>query len=106
MIAEDTMRSTQIQMAMQRHPSSRRTRHAAVRWPVTETLDLRGLSCPLPIVRTARTLEGLPSGTVVAVLATDPGSKEDFIAWCTSTGHALLEAVREGRVYRYVIRKR
>jgi tRNA 2-thiouridine synthesizing protein A len=73
---------------------------------ITTTLDLKGLSCPLPIVKTARALKELPSGAVVEVLATDPGSREDFIAWCTSTGNDLLDASREDAVFRYVIRKR
>jgi tRNA 2-thiouridine synthesizing protein A len=72
---------------------------------ITTTLDLKGLSCPLPIVKTARTLRDLSTGAVIEVLATDPGSKEDFIAWSVSTRNDLLEATREGGVFRFVIRK-
>jgi tRNA 2-thiouridine synthesizing protein A len=73
---------------------------------IDRTLDLKGLSCPLPIVKTAKAMKELSSGDVVEVLATDPGSVPDFKAWCTSTGHQLVERDETDGVYRYVIRKR
>jgi tRNA 2-thiouridine synthesizing protein A len=75
-------------------------------YTVTQTLDLKGLSCPMPIVKTAKAMKELGSGDVVEVLATDPGSVADFTAWCTSTGNTLVESGESGGVYRYVIRKR
>jgi tRNA 2-thiouridine synthesizing protein A len=73
---------------------------------VAQTLDFKGLSCPLPIVKTAKALKELPSGALVEVLATDPGSVPDFAAWATSTGNELVTSAEEDGVYRYVIRKR
>jgi tRNA 2-thiouridine synthesizing protein A len=73
---------------------------------VTETLDLKGLSCPLPIVRTAQAMRRLASEDVVQILATDPGSVPDFTAWCRSTGNELIESTQAGGVYRFVVRKR
>lgn len=70
------------------------------------TLDLKGLSCPLPIVKTAQALKPLPSGSLVEVVATDPGSVPDFIAWCRSTGHGLVERTEEDGVFRFLIRRR
>ncbi|MFB3738966.1 MAG: sulfurtransferase TusA family protein [Candidatus Velamenicoccus archaeovorus] len=73
---------------------------------VTRTLDLKGLSCPLPIVKTAQGMKELASGDLIEVLATDPGSVADFTAWCKSTGNELVERADEGGVYRFVIRKK
>ncbi len=73
---------------------------------VSKTLDLKGLSCPLPIVKTAQAMKELGPGELIEALATDPGSVPDFTAWCRSTGHALVEQTNEGGVYRFVIRKR
>jgi tRNA 2-thiouridine synthesizing protein A len=73
---------------------------------IAQTLDFKGLSCPLPIVKTAKALKDLPSGTLVEVLATDPGSVPDFAAWCTATGNEMVTSADEDGVYRYVIRKR
>jgi tRNA 2-thiouridine synthesizing protein A len=70
-----------------------------------ELVDARGLSCPMPIVKTATAMRTLASGKVVEVLATDPGSVKDFQAWARSTGNELIESTQEGSVYRFLIRK-
>ncbi|HEY8868038.1 MAG TPA: sulfurtransferase TusA family protein [Candidatus Limnocylindrales bacterium] len=71
---------------------------------IAQYVDARGLSCPMPIVRTAQAARGLPSGSVIEVLATDPGSTKDFAAWARSTGHDLIESTLDGAVFRFVIR--
>lgn len=73
---------------------------------IAKTLDLKGLSCPLPIVKTAQAVKELAPGDLIEALATDPGSVADFAAWCKTTGHELVEQTTEGSVYRFVIRKR
>lgn len=73
---------------------------------ITKTVDARGLSCPLPIVKTALAIKELGSGDVIQVLATDPGSTKDFIAWSKTTGHDLLESTVDGNVFRYILRKK
>ena len=72
---------------------------------VAQTLDLKGLSCPLPIVKTAKAMKNMKAGEVVEALATDPGSVADFKAWCAATGNTLIESSEAGGVFRYVIRK-
>jgi tRNA 2-thiouridine synthesizing protein A len=72
---------------------------------IVTTLDLKGLSCPMPIAKTAQALRGLAVGDLIESLATDPGSVPDFNAWCTSTGNELVEQTEDGGVYRFVIRK-
>jgi tRNA 2-thiouridine synthesizing protein A len=73
---------------------------------IAAIVDARGLSCPMPIVKTALAVKSLASGELVEVLATDPGSQRDFVAWCRSTGHELAEQTVEGSVYRFVIRRK
>jgi len=73
---------------------------------VAKTVDARGLSCPLPIVKTALAIRELVSGDLVEVLATDPGSTKDFTAWTKTTGHELVESSVDGNVYRYLLRKK
>jgi tRNA 2-thiouridine synthesizing protein A len=72
---------------------------------ITTTLDLRGLSCPMPIAKTAQAIRAMAAGELIESLATDPGSVPDFRAWCTSTGNELVEQTESGGVYRFVIRK-
>ena len=74
--------------------------------PVATTLDLKGLSCPMPIVRTAVAVKAMRPGELVEVLATDAGAVADFAAWTRSTGNELVEQGSDGGVYRFVIRKR
>ena len=56
-----------------------------------ETIDVRGLLCPLPVIRTQEIIKKLTPGTILTVLATDPGSLEDIPAWCRVHGHAVLK---------------
>jgi len=74
--------------------------------PVAKVVDARGLSCPLPIVKTALAIREIGSGDLLEVLATDPGSTKDFIAWTKTTGHELVESSVEGNVFRYLLRKK
>jgi tRNA 2-thiouridine synthesizing protein A len=73
---------------------------------IAARVDARGLSCPMPIVKTAQAVKPLASGALVEVLATDPGSQRDFVAWSRSTGHELVEQTTEGNVHRFVIRRK
>ena len=71
---------------------------------ITARVDARGQSCPMPIVRTAQAARALLPGSVIEVLATDPGAVRDFIAWSRSTGHELIAQTTEDNVHRFVIR--
>ncbi len=53
-------------------------------------LDVKGLNCPLPILRTKKALSEMSPGEVLHVLATDPGSVKDFQAFARQTGNELL----------------
>jgi tRNA 2-thiouridine synthesizing protein A len=63
-------------------------------------VDARGLSCPLPLLRTRKALMMLAPGGRVRVLATDPGAEEDFAAFCRDSGHVLEAVAREDGVLR------
>lgn len=70
-----------------------------------ETLDARGLLCPLPVIRTQDRMRDLAAGTTLEVLATDPGVLEDIPAWCRVHGHEVVEAKENDDVVRVVVRK-
>ena len=73
---------------------------------IAATVDARGLSCPMPIVKTAQAVKPLAPGALVEVLATDPGAQRDFVAWSRATGHELVEQSIDGAMYRFVIRRK
>jgi tRNA 2-thiouridine synthesizing protein A len=80
--------------------------NAMTEMQIATIVDARGLSCPMPIVKTALAMKALSSGDVIEVLATDPGSQRDVVAWCRSTGNDLVEHAVDGSVYRFLIRRK
>ncbi|MBY6277928.1 sulfurtransferase TusA family protein [Symbiobacterium thermophilum] len=72
---------------------------------VDMTVDAKGLSCPMPIVKTKKAINGLQPGQVLEVQATDKASKADIQAWAESTGHQYLGMIEEGDVLKHCIRK-
>ena len=69
-----------------------------------QTLDAKGLNCPLPILRTKKALKDMPTGGTLEVQATDPGAVKDFEAFCRTTGNELVEHHVDGNVYYFTIR--
>lgn len=72
---------------------------------VDKTLDAKGLSCPMPSVKTALALEQMKIGQVIEVLTDDPVSKRDLPLWAQNTGNELLEMKEEDKVIKIYLRK-
>jgi tRNA 2-thiouridine synthesizing protein A len=72
----------------------------------TKELDVRGLNCPLPILRAKKALTELRSGQVLKVVATDPGSVKDFQAFCKQTGNALLSQSETPAEFTFFMQKK
>lgn len=69
-------------------------------------LDVRKLSCPLPILRTKKSLATMSSGQVLKVMATDGGAPRDFADFCSKTGNELLSSSEENSEFVFLIRRR
>jgi len=69
-------------------------------------LDARGLSCPLPILKTKKALNELASGQVLKILATDPGSVKDMQAFANQTGNPLLSSAEEDKIFVFHMKKK
>lgn len=75
--------------------------------PTNETLlDVKGMTCPLPVLRANRALRGMAPGARLRVLATDRAAVADFRAYCEETGHALLAFSEDQGVFSFLIRRR
>ncbi|MDS0292613.1 sulfurtransferase TusA family protein [Halogeometricum luteum] len=75
-------------------------------YTVTETLDVQGESCPMPVVKTKGATDGLSEGDVLEVLATDSGSVSDIAGWAETTdGVELLDQEEDGDVFKHYVRK-
>ena len=72
---------------------------------IDETLDARGLHCPMPLLKAKQALNRLDSGQVLEVLATDSGSYRDVPLFVKQTKHELLLVDDSNNEYRYIIRK-
>ena len=70
------------------------------------TLDVKGMACPLPVLRANRALRSLGPGDRLRVLATDRAAVADFQAFCRETGHLLVSQGEEAGVFSFTIRKR
>lgn len=74
---------------------------------IKETLDCKGLSCPMPMMKLAKAIKGLNSGEVLEMIGTDPGTKSDIPKWCDKTGNVLLEeGEADGSAFRFLIQKK
>jgi TusA-related sulfurtransferase len=78
----------------------------SVNYDVTETLDVKGESCPMPVVKTKSAVDDVPEGGVLEVVSTDKGSMSDINGWAGGTsGVELLEQVEDGDVFRHYVEK-
>jgi tRNA 2-thiouridine synthesizing protein A len=68
-------------------------------------LDLKGLLCPLPMVKVSQSIDGVPVGGIIRAVATDPGSLADIPAWAKSTGNEILSGGKEGDEYVFLIKR-
>jgi tRNA 2-thiouridine synthesizing protein A len=69
-------------------------------------IDTRGLNCPLPILRTKKSLADVQSGQVLKIVATDPGSVKDFETFARQTGHTLLSHAEANGEFTFYLKKK
>ncbi len=71
---------------------------------IAQTLDTKGLNCPIPLLRAKKAINKLDTGDVLEVLATDPGTVNDIAAFCRATGHELMTSTEDGGVFRFLVK--
>lgn len=71
-----------------------------------QTLDARGLGCPMPLLKAKKAFDGLQPGQVLEISGTDPGSKNDFPNWASRTGNEYLGFVEEEGYYKFYLKKK
>jgi tRNA 2-thiouridine synthesizing protein A len=72
---------------------------------VDQTLDAKGLSCPLPILKTKKAVEALAKDQILKVVTTDPGSKNDMASWAKRTGNEILKVEEGSGSFTFYIKK-
>ncbi len=71
-----------------------------------QVLDLKGLLCPLPVVKLQLAIKKLNAGALVEGIATDPGVMADIPAWARTSGNGLLSIQQQGKEFHFVVRKK
>lgn len=69
-------------------------------------LDVRGLNCPMPILKTKKALGDMAVGTVLKIVATDPDTKKDFSAFSKQTGNEIVSSSEAGGEFVYFVKKK
>ncbi len=68
-------------------------------------LDVKGLACPMPVLKTKKAIDSMGSGQTLEVIATDPASKSDIPAFLSRVGHKLVEADEKDGIFSFLIKK-
>ena len=71
----------------------------------TQSLDARGMNCPLPILRTKKALSAMSTGETLAITSTDPGSVKDMQSFCKQTGNELVSSNSDQGEFVFLVRK-
>ena len=72
---------------------------------MSQVLDVKGLNCPLPVLRTKKAMKAVPKGDVLTVEATDPNTMRDIAALCDAAGFALLSSQEQNGVFVFRIQQ-
>ena len=72
---------------------------------VDKVMDLKGLPCPMPVVKMSKGIKEVEIGQVVEALTTDPGSLADFPAWARTSGNEILKTDQDGDVIKFYIKR-
>ena len=72
----------------------------------SQSLDARGLGCPMPLLKAKKMFDTLGSGDILEIVGTDPGSKNDFPSWAERTGNEYLGVIEEKDVYKFYLKKK
>ena len=68
-------------------------------------LDLKGLLCPMPIVKMAKAIKDIQPGDIIEAFATDPGVMADIPAWCRTTGNELVTLEKLDKQFHFIVRR-
>jgi len=69
-------------------------------------MDLKGLACPIPIVKVSKGIKEVALGEVIEAQTTDPGSLTDFPAWARTSGNEIVKTEQEGDLIRFFIQRK
>jgi TusA-related sulfurtransferase len=72
---------------------------------VSKVLDLKGLACPMPVVKVSKGIKDVELGQVIEAQTTDPGSLTDFPAWAKTSGNEIVKTDQEENLIKFFIKR-
>jgi TusA-related sulfurtransferase len=72
---------------------------------ITKTMDLKGMPCPMPVVKVNKGIKEVEVGQVVEAITTDPGSLADFPAWARTSGNEIIKTEQDGKTIKFYIKR-
>jgi tRNA 2-thiouridine synthesizing protein A len=72
---------------------------------ISKTFDLKGLACPMPVVKVSKGIKDVAVGEVIEAVSTDPGSLTDIPAWARTSGNEVVKTEQDGDVIRFYIKR-
>jgi tRNA 2-thiouridine synthesizing protein A len=72
---------------------------------ISKSFDLKGLACPMPVVKVSKGIKDVEVGDVIEAISTDPGSLTDIPAWARTTGNEVVKTDQDGDVIRFYIKR-
>lgn len=72
---------------------------------VVKSIDLKGLLCPMPVIKIAKAIKEVQVGQVIEAYASDPGVMADIPAWCRTTGNELITLEKLDKNFHFVVRR-
>ena len=72
---------------------------------VAKVLDLKGLACPMPVVKVSKGIKEVAVGEVLEAQTTDPGSLTDFPAWAKTSGNEIVKTDQEEKLIKFFIKR-
>lgn len=71
-----------------------------------KTMDLKGLPCPMPVVKVSKGIKEVQVGQVVEAVTTDPGALADFPAWARTSGNEIIKTEQDGGIIKFFIKRK
>jgi tRNA 2-thiouridine synthesizing protein A len=68
-------------------------------------MDLKGMACPMPVVKVSQQIKKMKTGEILEAETTDPGAHADFPAWAKSSGNEIIKTLKEDKATKFYIKK-
>lgn len=72
---------------------------------VDKVMDLKGLPCPMPVVKVSKGIKEVAVGQILEAQSTDPGSLTDFPAWARTSGNEIIKTEQDGEIIKFYIKR-